>query len=96
MAKNDIVPVYYVGQNRKSKPAFSDTRENIKLRRKAGEFDGWYQENGKVFMLRKLAFRDVNITDLLSLSAGASFSDSWSIRQSGYGGPLIWQLRTSG
>lgn len=92
MAKEDLIPVYYEGQNRKSKPSFMETRERIKARRKSGELEGGYQENGAVFILYKLNPLDL---DTMDFPAGSGFAESWSIRQSGYGGPLTWQLKTS-
>jgi hypothetical protein len=92
VSKQDLVPVYYSNQNRNSAPAFVETRANLKLRRKSGNLNGGYQQNGTVFILYSMKTVEV---DTLGLPAGSGFETAWGIKQSGYGGPLVWQMKTN-
>ena len=92
MSKHDLVPVFYDGQNRNGKPAYHETRENIKKQRKSGNLHGSYQQNGAIFILYQRIAKEFNH---LEFAAGHSFSSAWNIRQSGYAGPLVWQMKST-
>ncbi len=81
MPKLDLIPLYYEGQNRATKPKFLKTRIEIKLERKAGLLNGSYQENGAIFIVYQA--READPT---------SAHDHWIPLQSGYAGPLVLQL----
>lgn len=93
MSKTDLVPIYYDGQDRRTEPVFRKTHLQIKADRKAGLLDGWYQENGRIFVQYRPAGLRIDDLDTLSLASGSGFDTAWSIKQSGYAGPLTWQLR---
>jgi hypothetical protein len=90
MAQDYFVPCFYDGQDRRTTPVCLLERRDLKERRKSGTLDGWYQENGKVFVI----YRPPKIAKSPEeLSAGGGFSQAWQQKQSGYAGPLVWQLR---
>ena len=44
--------------------------------------------------MRHMSFRDDDHAASLTRAAGGGFDSAWGIRQSGYAGPLCWQLMT--
>jgi hypothetical protein len=89
VSKNDLVPGYYDGQDRSTSPVFLKTHAEIKLLRKSGRLDGWYQQNGTVFVIYRAHIE----IDPERLAAAGTMRDAWMTAQSGYAGPLVWQLR---
>lgn len=90
MSKNVLVPGYYDGQDRSTDPVFFKSHQEIKALRKAGELDGWYQQNGGVFVI----YRRVHEVDERTLAA-SSMRSAWGVFKSGYAGPLVFQMRGS-
>jgi len=97
VSKTELVPIYYDGQDRSQPPAQALSREEIKRRRKAGELDGWYQCNGRLFVIY---VPKVKLEDLEREIARGGFDSAWAIRASGETGMLgefgmlVWQMNT--
>jgi len=94
VSKTELVPLYYDGQNQSLPAAYFESRENIKKRRKAGELDGWYASNGRLFII--YVAQGAVAQEIEREMAG--FNEAWSVRQSGGGplgtGMLVWQMNT--
>lgn len=91
MADSPLVPLYYDGQDRRTEPVALKTHADIRAERKQGLLNGWYQENGRLFVLYRPEPVDM---DHLEMVAGSGFDTAWGIKQSGWAGPLVWQLKT--
>jgi len=91
VSTNPLVPLFYDGQDRQTEPVALKSHQDIKAERKQGLLNGWYQENGRIFVLYRPKHIDINSLEMV---AGSGFSESWNIKQSGPAGPLVWQLRS--
>jgi hypothetical protein len=89
VSTNELVPAYYDGQDRSTAPVFLKTHREIKSLRKSGELDGWYQQNGAVFVI----YRRAPELDVEKLIAAGSMRSAWGVFKSGYAGPNVWQMR---
>ena len=92
MSTNPLVPLFYDGQDRQTEPVALKSHQDIKAERKQGLLNGWYQENGRIFVLYRPKHIDINSLEMV---AGSGFDSAWGIMQSGYAGPNTWQLKTS-
>src|SRR5690348_4359903 len=68
--------------------------EELIVNRQGVWIDPAQKHLGIMLRAQLLLTRD-HYTSTLERAAGSGFDTAWSIRQSGYAGPLCWQLKTS-
>lgn len=87
-----LIPAFFDGDDRCGTPVFIKTTAEIKALRKAKALEGWYQENGNVFIVYR---RRTEQRDIERAIAASSMRTAWTTKQSGYAGPLVLQMRSA-
>jgi hypothetical protein len=93
MSTDRLIPAYFDGEARKGEPVFLKTSAEIKALRKSGTVEGWYQENGTVFVIYR-GRKERSLAQIERAIAASTMQTAWVTKQSGYAGPLVMQMRT--
>jgi hypothetical protein len=92
VSTNRLVPAFFDGDDRTGAPVFLKSPAEIKALRKSKALEGWYQENGNVFILYR---RRTEQRDIERAIAASTMRTAWATKQSGYAGPLVLQMRSA-
>ena len=92
MSTQRLVPAYYDGDDRTGTPVFLKSPQEIKSLRKSGNLEGWYQENGNVFVIYRRRV-ERSLQEIERAIIASTMRAAWVTKQSGYAGPLVLQMR---